>query len=134
MKHVPLDADLAPVLNFMGSITAWGQGSEIMEPSPVLRFVIDYPLTKSKAVELRHDDGTPWTKVQFIEAVREAYRTIYAEEAAAVGGEPKHTPNGPLLNRVTTNGPYGIWGHRMSDLVLESASKRNNTWKLHVGS
>lgn len=73
----------------------------------------------------------PWTQQQFIEAVRTAYKRIYQEEEAAVGN-PGHASG--LLNRAPSNGPYGIRGHDLADLVLEGASKQNDVWELMVGS
>ena len=48
------------------------------------------------------------------------YKVIYAAEECAVGAEAHAARAGPRsLNRGRTNGPFGIWGHDLRDLVLE---------------
>jgi hypothetical protein len=48
------------------------------------------------------------------------YRVMYAAEACAVGAEAHAARVGPhCLNRGRTDGPFGIWGHDLGDLVLE---------------
>jgi hypothetical protein len=104
-------------------------GTEKMQSAPVLRFVISYPLTRPKHVEYVHEDGSPWSQRQFVEAVVKAYAEVYAEE----GDDPGHLPG--MLNRATSTGPYGIWGHDLGDLVLEGATKLDDgSWSLMVGS
>ncbi len=113
-------------------LTPRNTGDQIMERSNVLRFVVDYPLTHAKKVELHHPDGEPWTQNQFVEAVRATYKEIYDEEEKAAGN-PGKIPG--MVNRGTSNGPYGIWGHDITDLVLEGAEKLpDGTWDLIVGS
>ena len=97
-----------------------------------VRFVIDYPLSNPKSIVLTHEDGSGWTKQEFADAVRVEYKTIYEEEAAAVG-DPGHLPG--MLNRRSSNGPHGIWGHDIDDLVLEGIVRlEDGSWDLSVGS
>jgi hypothetical protein len=44
---------------------------------------------------------------------------MYAEEDETSGGNPGHIPG--MLNRNTSEGKYGIWGHDIGDLLLCSA-------------
>lgn len=108
--------------------TRHDDGQAIMQESPILRFTVDYPLTRERQVEVIHDDGSAWTQDQFVAAVRKAYAEIYA-------AEPDPGRIAGMLNRATSEGPYGIWGHVLSDLVLEGAeSKADGSWELIVGS
>lgn len=103
--------------------------TKLLEPSPSLRFTINYPLTNPKTISLTHDDGTGWTEQQFVEAVITEYETVYAEE----GENPGHIPG--MLNRAPSKGIHGIWGHDLGDLVLEGATKgADGSWILAVGS
>lgn len=52
-----------------------------------------------------------------IKAIRSAYRKIYREEENSM---TKIKPNKALFNRGNSNGKYGIWGHSIYDLVIES--------------
>jgi hypothetical protein len=103
-------------------------GIKILDKEPTITFTIDYPVTNPMVVTLTHEDKSPWTRRQFIEAVIAAYKDIYAAEV-----DPGHIPG--MLNRKTSTGPFGIWGHDIGDLVLEGAYKNNDgTWGLTVGS
>ena len=110
-----------------------GQGlaapsTAIMEPSPTLEFTLDYPLTRPFRFSETHEDGSGWTEVQFCDALHRAYVEVYAAE----GPDPGNVPG--MLNRATTDGPYGIVGHRIDDLWLEQASKEDGEWTLFIGS
>jgi hypothetical protein len=104
-------------------------GSALLQESPTLKFCIDYPLTNPKTVTLVHNDNSGWTERQFVEAVCQAYADIYKEE----GDDPGHIDG--LMNRKVSYGPYGIWGHDITDLILEGAVLLDNgVWDLEVGS
>jgi hypothetical protein len=108
--------------------TDWPTSGDVMEPSPTLRFTIDYPLTNPCKVELVHEDASPWTERQFVDAVMAAYREVYASEK-----DPGRM--GGLLNRGKSDGPYGIWGHDLGNLALEGAYKvEDGSWRLSIGS
>lgn len=52
-----------------------------------------------------------------IKAIRETYRKIYKEEEKSM---TKIKLSKRLYNRGKSNGKYGIWGHSIYDLVIES--------------
>lgn len=80
-----------------------------------LTFNITYPLTNPVKVAIGNPGG--FTRKHFIEAVYAAYKSIYDEE-----GNENVVPSGMgLLNRGRSFGPYGIWGHDLTDLYLEGA-------------
>ncbi|MGZ3832048.1 MAG: hypothetical protein ACXVB0_00895 [Mucilaginibacter sp.] len=83
--------------------------------------IIDYPLTKEWRFELISANG--FTREQLVKAISEKYHEIYKEEetTASVKTVPadKRTDT---YNRNETNGKYGIWGHDLSDLALDSIS------------
>jgi hypothetical protein len=61
------------------------------------------------------------------------YMEIYRAEDDAVG----KTGNIPgMLNRSVSSGPYGIWGHHLSDLYFEGVEIDNEkkTVKFNIGS
>ncbi len=100
-----------------------------METSATLHFIVDYPLTIPRTVELTHENGAGWTQRQFVTAVRDAYLEIYAAEP-----DPGRAGGG-LVNRGRSEGPYGIWGHDLGDLTLERAVRQEDgTWTLEVTS
>jgi hypothetical protein len=102
-------------------------GDEILQGEPTLKFTVTYPLTNPYAVEFVHEDGSPWTRRQFIDAVIASYKVVYSSEP-----DPGHITG--MLNRQRSEGPFGIWGHDIGDLVLEGAAKNGEEWELHIGS
>ena len=65
--------------------------------------------------------------------IYEAYKNIYDEEEQQVG-DPGTYEN--LYNRKKSEGPYGIWGHQLGDLYLESINynPKTKTVNLAIGS
>jgi hypothetical protein len=55
-------------------------GNVVLEPTATLTFVLTYPLTKPFTFSETHPDGSPWTEMQFAEALHRAYVEIYAAE------------------------------------------------------
>lgn len=77
-------------------------------------FVYTYPL--STAARFNHPLISSVGSIDILLRAKADYERIYAEEEAAVG----ETPNIPgMLNRDRSCGPYGIWGHCLSDLYFE---------------
>ena len=77
-------------------------------------FLYSYPL-RSKAW-FGHVITASTSAVDILLLAKADYETIYAAEDAAVGP----TDNIPgMLNRQQSEGPYGIWGHCLSDLYFE---------------
>ena len=72
-----------------------------------------YPFTGYYTFEFTNKGG--WTKGQLATVITNQYIKMYNEEDKNVGktGNIKG-----MLNRATSNGPYGIWGHHIDDLDL----------------
>ena len=111
-------------------------GEKPMSPTPlnlhgIFSFVYDYPLRKE--VSIPHLVGESWSAVDILEMASKDYQTIYAAEDAAVGP----TANIPgMLNRQQSEGPYGIWGHDISDLYFEEIeiNEANKIISFGIGS
>ena len=83
----------------------------LMDDRDAVDVVIDYPLDIPTTLRI----AKPITVERFARGVADAYRVIYAND-------------GP-------DGPYGIAGHGIDELYLESASRRSNgMWHLMIGS
>lgn len=54
---------------------------------------------------------------QLITSIRNVYKKIYKEESKSL---TKIDANTNLYNRGESNGKYGIWGHEIYDLTIES--------------
>ena len=91
---------------------------ELPEWTPV-KVTIDYPLSTPVSFEV------PFAHIVNVtlESICEKYKEIYREEeeTSSVEAEPiGMTPNGIyLMNRCTTTGKYGIWGHDIGELYIE---------------
>jgi hypothetical protein len=79
-----------------------------------------YPLGESKGPDYRYVSPAGLSARDIARCVAATYHVIYAAECAAVGEEAhKKRAGGNCMNRGTTDGPFGIWGHDLRDLVLE---------------
>jgi hypothetical protein len=74
---------------------------------------IDYPLSKPY-VGLIVAGTKGMTRRKLVEEIIRCYKEIYASEE-----DPGNIPG--MLNRQTSEGPYGIWGHDLGDLMLHTA-------------
>jgi hypothetical protein len=84
--------------------------------------VIDYPLRDEV---ICHYQG-PLTARELHGKIMESYMKIYKEEdetsTQAVVPLEERMRRGGLINRNTTNGVHGIWGHDLSDLFVHTAT------------
>lgn len=78
---------------------------------------ITYPLSVEVNRTLEKKGG--FTRMDIFKNIYEAYKQIYEEEEKGVG-DPGRYDN--LYNRRKSEGKYGIWGHYISDLLIESVS------------
>lgn len=102
----------------------------MLPPNTSYELIIDYPLTRPFQTTFKTDKNG-MSRKSFADLVCKCYKQIYQEEDAVCG----KTPNIPvMLNRQTSGGPYGIWGHNIEDLTLCSANVIKNRIELEVGS
>lgn len=59
-----------------------------------------------------------FTRRTLVNTIVKCYVRMYAQEDKAVG-DPGNIPG--MFNRATSEGPYGIWGHCLGDLILHTA-------------
>jgi hypothetical protein len=92
-----------------------------------IKIVFDYPLTNPATFTFKNEKG--FTRLDLFKAIYEGYKAIYDAE------KDPGTVNPVVLNRASSEGPYGIWGHYMDDLIVEGVRKgRGNTYHLAIGS
>lgn len=84
-------------------------------PAGEYTFVYTYPL--SREAKFKHTLDPSINLIQLLLRAKGDYEMIYALEENAAGN-PGHIPG--MLNRQASDGPYGIWGHDLSDLYFES--------------
>lgn len=83
-------------------------------PEGEYEFSYTYPL--STTAKFKHKLGPKHTARNVLRFAARDYKKIYDIEEGKVGN-PGHIPG--MLNRATSNGPFGIWGHDMGDLFFE---------------
>ena len=104
--------------------------NEVVLKKSVAILVIDYPLNDSFGFELKASSSSGFTRAGLVRTISKIYHEIYntEEETATIKTIPREERKG-IINRNSTNGKYGIWGHDLSDLdlsglqVLESDNK-----------
>jgi tetratricopeptide (TPR) repeat protein len=86
-----------------------------------------YPLTVKAKFEYENKSG--FTRMDIFRCIYDGYKQIYdAEEKAA--GDPGTYER--LYNRKKSNGPYGIWGHYLEDLIIEGVSYDPKKKQVHL--
>ncbi len=92
---------------------------EMVLKEQVVDLTIDYPLENFVTLELRSDKKTGFTRAELILKISAEYKRIYREEEMSAKEKtiPIEEREG-VVNRNTTDGKYGIWGHDLGDLAL----------------
>lgn len=85
--------------------------------------VIDYPLSNPFKKKFKVAKGG-MTRAKLVALVIKSYKKIYADEDKDMGTQTGFIPG--MLNRATSEGRYGIWGHVMEDLMLHTATVQKN--------
>ena len=91
--------------------------NEIILPADkVYTLVIDYPLNKPFKGTFK-TSSRGMTRQEFADLAAKTYQMIYKIEDDMEGP----TPNIPgMLNRQTSDGPFGIWGHSIDGLTIHT--------------
>ena len=111
--------------------------NNIIDPDDILisdesiKINFTYPL--SLKVEFTFNNKGGFTRIDLFRCIYEGYKKIYEEEAATVGDPGRYKR---LMNRRPSNGPYGIWGHYMEELIIERINydPSTNTLNMLIGS
>ncbi len=92
----------------------------IVIPYEKVKLRIDYPIAKPVFFDLSGDEKG-FTRKQIILAISKKYHQMYDEEekTAKIKTIPMKDRK-TLANRNQTDGKYGVWGHDLSDLDLDS--------------
>lgn len=96
-------------------IKSLNPSEEILSPGEYA-LVIDYPL--SKPYRETFTIGKWMTREQMVEIIVDRYHKIYNDEDASSTNKAALIPG--MMNRVHTDGNYGIWGHTLDDLDLHT--------------
>jgi hypothetical protein len=130
----PPDFDFEPCFTVSGRYSSLDDivdGKEKLIRRATLVFEYDYPLSHTVRFARTRKNG--WTRRALAKQIREDYERIYREEDEAVG-RTGHIPG--MLNRDKSEGPYGIWGHDIDDLVVERVkyNPRTHVVRFDIGS
>ena len=90
---------------------------EVVIKDEKITMTITYPLSVEVNLPLEKKGG--FTRLDVFKSIYEAYKQIYEEEEKDIG-DPGSYDN--LYNRKKSEGKYGIWGHYLGDLVIESVT------------
>lgn len=82
---------------------------------------IDYPLTNIALLKFTVKKDVNITNLVILYAYSIAYKLVYLLEDDDVGG-PTGTLSPTMLNRSTSNGRFGIWGHYIENLIYNGYS------------
>ncbi len=90
-----------------------------------------YPLSVEVMVECEKEGG--FSRMDLFKLIYENYKMFYEEENTEVGDPGIY---GKLYNRKKSEGKYGIWGHYLEELYIESLSydAENKILHMDIGS
>ncbi len=105
--------------------------NEVVIKDEKITMIIIYPLSVEVRLSLEKKGG--FTRLDVFKNIYEAYKRIYEEEEKSVG-DPGSYDN--LYNRKKSEGKYGIWGHYLGDLVIESVTynQKERELDMFIGS
>jgi hypothetical protein len=109
--------------------------SKIVINDMKIQIEFDYPLSRPFYFDFVSSKG--YTRKQLIATICDTYKRIYQEEYdTAENKKIVNKKRTGLLNRPSTNGKYGIWGHDIEDLIIEGIYyfPKEKTVKLAIGS
>ena len=101
--------------------------NEVVIKDEEITMVITYPLSVEFRLTLEKKGG--FTRLDLFKSIYEAYKQIYEEEEKDAG-DPGTYDN--LYNRKKSEGKYGIWGHYIGDLVIESVTYNREKRELYM--
>ncbi len=106
--------------------------SRLIQPNEKVLFfesailIIDYPLKDYATFKIK---GTKngFSRKELLLEISKIYHQLYTDEenTATVKTLPMRDRN--IMNRNKTNGKYGIWGHDLADLILNSIKVFKNS-------
>ena len=124
MPFIRLDSPQLDIKKLIGK-------NEIVIPESNATIIIDYPLTNNFNFELISKSG--FTRTQLINEISKQYYQLYEEEEKTATIKTVPMKERKMFNRNQTNGKYGIWGHDISDLVLNKIKVyKNSTGKVFL--
>ena len=132
-KHYDFPPQLVSYQDFAsGNLKLVGPDKLVTDRKEItIKFV--YPLTRPTAQTFNNRNGFTYTS--FWKSVYDGYAKIYAEEHLDEPVDEAKQAASNLINRVRTNGRYGIWGHIIEDLCLETFTEEEpGVFSLGIGS
>lgn len=90
---------------------------EIIVKKQDITIIYTYPLSGEFSFNHHTDCPEGFTREELSVQIMDRYRKIYDEEENE-DGDPGLVPG--MLNRAQSDGPYGIWGHDIRDLILHT--------------
>ena len=101
--------------------------SEVVISEEKITLILTYPLSVEVRISMEKKGG--FTRTDVFKEIYEAYKKIYEEEEKSEG-DPGSYDN--MYNRKKSEGKYGIWGHYIEDLIIESVSYNQKEKELYM--
>jgi hypothetical protein len=108
-----------------------GVSGELLTPIGLTgEYVFEYTYPLTNPAKFAHILQPSMTGEDILAFARSDYERIYSVEET-IAGNPGHIPG--MLNRETSCGPYGVWGHDFSDLFFESIEIDDEAKTIELG-
>lgn len=104
------------------------EDQQILKSNKTYELIIDYPVQTPMVSKIKG----PKTLRQVVDFAVKQYRKMYKEEDKTSSKKASKIPR--MWNRQSTNGKYGIYGHDLSDLSIDSVIIKDSKIYLSVSS
>jgi len=114
--------------------------NEVVLKNRDIKICFNYPFKQPFIFTFSSPNGDGFTRGQLAEIIINQYYQMYREEDETIQEKPvlsleERKQVSFLINRNETDGKYGIWGHDMDDLSLNSMSiDKDGIWHLSIDS
>jgi len=92
---------------------------------PRAKIVFDYPLDNPTTREIS-TLGEGFSRRELIELIGKNYEEIYEEEEVSATTKTLPMNERKIMNRNSTDGIYGIWGHDLDDIAISGVEVRRS--------
>lgn len=101
---------------------------KVLAPNKIYELIIDYPVTRPFITKIKG----PKTLRQVVDFAVKQYRKMYELERKTSKKKEQNIPG--MFNRAQTDGKFGIYGHNLGDLSIDSVRIKGNKIYLGVSS
>ncbi|KAL0477619.1 Usp19, partial [Acrasis kona] len=98
-----------------------------------MNFKFSYPLRNKKEYYFRFESPDGFTKGDIVLMLCKMYKVVYAVDDASSFIDTTNSET-EMMSGMFSNGYYGIWGHGIEDLSMDSIDCEGEVWGMSISS